>query len=109
MRSDPQLRRMLRDATREAAQDLENLKLVNPEHNPAVAALKYQLRDSLAKNHKWIAEEARSISRHAKQSSARHREELVRIKKTAREAAANVAKTRRRGISDGKSASTETA
>jgi hypothetical protein len=89
---------MLRDATQEAAQDLENLKIIKLEHTPEVAVLKYELRKSLAKDQSWIAKEARLLSRKAKHSSARHREELVQMKKTARDAAANVriARTRRR-------------
>jgi hypothetical protein len=87
---------MLCDATREAAKDLENLKIINPERSPEVAALRYELRKWMAKDHNWIAKEARSISKQAKQSSARHREELAGIKKAAQEAAAHVSVARNR-------------
>lgn len=111
MRPDPKLRRILCDATREAAQDLENLKIIKPEYISEIAALKYELRKSLAKHHHWIAKEARSISRQAKESSARHREELELIKKTAQEAAANagIARTRGRAESNGTGSSTDAA
>jgi gas vesicle protein len=91
MRRDPKLLRMLRDATREAAQSLDNLRLLKPEYIPEVAALKKELRKSLATNVKSLAEDARTTSRQAKQSSARHRQELLRIKRMANEAAAKAA------------------
>ena len=91
MRRDPELLRMLRDANRKAAEDLENLKLVKPEYSPGVAVLRFELRKSLAKAYKWIAKEAYSRSRQAKQSSARHRRELAQIKKIAEAATSKVA------------------
>lgn len=89
MRRDPKLARMLRDATRQAAQDLENLKIMKPDH-PEVAVLKHELRESLARHHDSLAKEAHSKSQHAKQSSAHHHRELTKIKNTAKEAAANL-------------------
>jgi hypothetical protein len=82
---------MLRDATREAAQSLDNLRILRPEYSPEVAGLKKELRKSLAANLKSLAEDARTTSRQAKQSSARHRQELLRIKRMANEAAAKAA------------------
>lgn len=71
---------MLRDATRQAAEDLENLKIMKPDR-PEVAVLKHELRESLARHHDSLAKEARSKSEHAKQSSAHHHRELTKIKK----------------------------
>ena len=98
MRRDPKFHKMLRDATREAAQDLDNLKIVTPQQSAGLAMLKHELRKSLAKDHESIASEARSTWTQAKQSSARHRAELMQMKITAHEAAASlsVARTQRR-------------
>lgn len=99
MRRDPKLVRMLRDATREAAQDLENLKIVKPEDHPGVAVLRYELRKSLATNDRSLAKQARSVSRQAKQSAAHHRLELMEMKRVAREAAAELGRVKaRRGL-----------
>lgn len=75
MRRNPELRQ----ATREASQNLDNLRIVTPKHSPEVAVLSKELRKSLAKSHRWISNEARWMSRRAKESSSRHRRELMEI------------------------------
>jgi hypothetical protein len=89
--------RELRDATRDVAQDLDNLKIMTPERFPEIATLSFELQQLLARGHKRVAKDARWLSKQAKASSARHIQELIHMKKTAQEAVATVnAKERNR-------------
>jgi|ERR1041385_7127023 hypothetical protein len=96
MHRDPNLFRLLRNATREAAQDLDNLKIVRPENDSKAADVLKGVRTSLARGYNRIASDARSMCIQAGKSSARHRNELMLMKKTARDAAANLSDRKRR-------------
>ena len=96
MPRDARLLNTLREATLEAARNLDTLVLVKPERNPEVARLRFELGLFLLKHHKLIAAEARTALSKAKASSRRHRFELAEMKQVAQEAAENVAACRKR-------------
>ena len=87
MRRDPQFLKALREATQNAAHDLESLKLSKAETGGGIGSLRQELRSLVIKTHTRFVNNARSIVCRAKESSARHRRELIEIKKTAHEAA----------------------
>jgi len=87
MRRDPKFLQTLREAAQKAARDLETLKLSQAETSGGVTNLRRELQGLLIQTHKRFVSDAKSIGHQAKVSSARHKGELVEMKKTAREAA----------------------
>ena len=90
MRRDPKLLKALREATPKAAEDLQTLKLSQAESSNRVTDLQRDLRSLLIKTSARFVSDARSIVAQAKESSARHRRELLEIRKIARQAATRV-------------------
>lgn len=86
MPRDLQLLRRLREVTREAALDLDNLKLIKPDRNPEVARLRRELNLFLLAQYWRVVKEARTALSQAKASSRRHRLELAERKKVAEDA-----------------------
>ena len=96
MPRDTQMLRLLREATRNAARDMRNLKLIKPDQNPQIQRLQSELDGLLMKHCTRVAEAARSASSQAKASSRQHRLDLREMKDFAKEAAENIIEFRRR-------------
>ena len=87
MRRDPKLLRAQREATQKAVKDLEDLKLSTAETRDRVVSLRRELLSLWIQNRRRIVNDAKSIVNRAKECSARHRRELMEIRKTAQRAA----------------------
>jgi hypothetical protein len=96
MSPDSGLLRALREAIRQAKSDLESLTFKTVDDGPAVARLQRELHESLVKNDKRLAKEARERSARAKKLSDQHSRDLAAIKKRAKVAAAAVELKRKR-------------
>ena|ERR1700757_866081 len=71
---------ILRQALREMARDLQNLKLTNAHEDPRVAELLAGLRSDILKGYRRFIKLARSRSTEARKSSARHTTDLLGMK-----------------------------
>ena len=81
---------MLRDATQDAARNLDNLVVIKPEHDPEVARLggRYFFpSESIARG---LSQKRATASSRAKASSRRHRVELAEMKKATKKAVEEV-------------------
>jgi hypothetical protein len=72
---------------RQAALDLDCLKLKTAEDASKVARLRGELRDSLLKDQSRFAKEARSAATRARKLSAQHSRDSAQMKRRSRDAA----------------------
>jgi hypothetical protein len=81
---------------RQAALDLDSLKLKTADDASKVARLRGELRDSLLKDQSRFAQEAQSAAAWARELSAQHSRDSAQVKRQARDAADLLAAERER-------------